>query len=199
DERWYVVRNVVLVLGQVNQPRAVTFLKKAIRHADPRVRREAIRSLGALRFEETDTLLLGLLDDPDPGLQIQACKALAATHSTMIFEALQKKIDESGLAGREPRMQRELLAAYARAGGDRALIRLSSIIKKRKLFGKSRRQQIKINAVYALGEIDSPSAVDFLRELAQATDESLSTPARQVLERSECSDTAEPYAIQENT
>ena len=199
DERWYVVRNVVLVLGQVNQPRAVTFLKKAIRHADPRVRREVIRSLGTRRYEETDSLLLSLLDDPDPNLQIHACQALATAPSIAVFEALRKRIDESELARLEPRMQRELLAAFARAGGDRALTRLSSIIKKRNLFGKSRRQQIKINAVYAVGEIDSPSAAGFLRELAQATDELLSTPARQVLERSERSETAEPRAIQENT
>jgi HEAT repeat protein len=195
DERWYVVRNVVLVLGQVNQPRAMTFLKKAIRHTDPRVRREVIRSLGTRRYEETDSLLLPLLNDPDPNLQIHACRALAAAPSITVFEALRKKIDESELARLEPRMQRELLAAFARAGGDRALTRLSSMIKKRKLFGKSRRQQIKINAVYAVGEIDSPSAAGFLRELAQAPDESLSAVARQVLEKSERNDTAEIAAL----
>lgn len=185
DERWFVVRNVALILGKANRPRAVNFLKKAIRHDDPRVRREAVRSLGALSCEETDTLLLSLLDDQDQSLRLHACKALAGKHSTAVFEALEKRIGEPELAGLESRLQRELLAAFARAGGDRALPRLSSLIKKRKLFGKSRLHQIRINAVYALCEIDSPSARRLLQELSQVTDEPTRAAARQILERPE--------------
>jgi hypothetical protein len=181
DERWYVVRNVALVLGRVNRPRAATFLKKAVRHADARVRREAIRSLGALPGGETDDVLLTLLDDPDEQLRIYACKALAAKPSIAVFQALEKRVREADPTRLGARMERELLGALARAGGDRALPRLSGLIKKRKLFGKSRLDQTKINAVYALGEVGSPAAAGLLQELSRATDEPVREAAQRIL------------------
>jgi len=183
DDRWYVVRNVALVLGRVNRPRAITFLKKAVRHDDPRVRREAIRSLGTMANEETDEILLSLLDDPDESLRIQACRAMATRPSVAVFQAIEKRVRDSELAPLEPRMQRELLAVYARAGGDRALPRLSSLINKRKLFGKSRTSQAKINAVYAVGDIGSPAAAELLQGLLQAKEQPIRDAARQVLEQ----------------
>jgi len=146
DKRWFVVRNVALIMGRVNHPRAVIFLKKAAAHPDSRVRLEAVRSLGMLGSEDANELLLSFLDDPDPSLQIYACKALGEMFSTKVLGALEKRVSGPGLVNMEPRLQKELFAAYARTGGARSLPRLLSIINKKKLLGRSRWDKARINA-----------------------------------------------------
>jgi len=183
DKRWFVVRNVALVLGHVNRPRAVTFLKKAAAHSDARVRLEVIRSLSTLHCPEANELLLSMLDDPDNNLRIQAYKALAATPSLEVFEALEQRIQKADLPQLDQRVRRELLGAYARSGGPRALPYLLSLINRKRLFGKARWEKVKTHVVYALGEIGSTSAADVLRRLSQSRAGALSTAASQVLEQ----------------
>ena len=38
DERWYVVRNVVMVMGEIGSSWFINYLKRKIRHSDYRVR-----------------------------------------------------------------------------------------------------------------------------------------------------------------
>ena len=185
DKRWFVVRNVALILGRVNRPRAVTFLKKAAAHSDPRVRLEAVRSLSTLRCPEADEILLSLVDDPDLNLRIYALKALAAGQSPAVFETLEKRVLGPELIHLEPRLQKELLAAYARVGGVRTLPHLVSLVNKKKFLGKSRWDKTRLYAVYALSEIGSESALEILREVARSKDAALSAAAAQVLERPE--------------
>ena len=194
DKRWFVVRNVALILGRVNRPRAVTFLKKAAAHSDMRVRLEAVRSLGALRCPEADEVLLPLVDDSNFTLRIHALKAIAGGQSQSVFETLEKRVQDPRLAQLEPRMQKELLAAYARAGGVRALPFLLSLISRKRFFGKSRWDKMKLYAIYALGEVGSASALDVLREVAKSADAALSTAATQVLERPQRPAELEPSA-----
>ena len=71
------------------------------------------------------------------------------------------------------------------------------MINKRKLWSKARWKQARIHAVYALGEVDSPAAVDALRDVSRRKDPSLSAAAHQVLERLERDTAEEQPAVQE--
>jgi hypothetical protein len=46
DPRWYVVRNVVHILGWIGGPAIVGMLQAAARHPDPRVKQEVVAALG---------------------------------------------------------------------------------------------------------------------------------------------------------
>lgn len=45
DDRWYVVRNLVVALRNVNQPEVVAATRRLLQHPEPRVRVEALRSV----------------------------------------------------------------------------------------------------------------------------------------------------------
>ncbi len=198
DKRWYVVRNVALVLGRINRPRAVTFLKKAAKHNDARVRLEALRSLGRLKCPEADAVLMDFIDDPDPGLQIQALKAVAPLPTPEVYTVLEERIQDSRLTLLEPRLQRELLAAYARAGGIRSLTHLMRIINKKKIFRRSRWEQLQINAVYALGDIPSGSITEVLERLRRKGSPALRAAAEQAL-HSRANNSDRPDGLPEET
>ncbi|MBI4715743.1 MAG: HEAT repeat domain-containing protein, partial [Nitrospirae bacterium] len=52
DPEWYVVRNIVYILGRIGDDRAVASLKKVLRHPEIRVRKEVVHTLGELQHPE---------------------------------------------------------------------------------------------------------------------------------------------------
>jgi HEAT repeat protein len=181
DRRWYVARNVAMILGRINQPRTIAFLKKAVKHEDARVRKEALKALASLPQSEAHQLLLNFLNDPDPSLRLQACKSITAT-STGAAPKLQERAQDPALADEDPRLQKEILAAYARCDSVQAEETLLALIKKKTMFNKQKWSQVRINAVYALGELSTPDAETHLEHLRQHGETSLRTPAAQALE-----------------
>jgi HEAT repeat protein len=68
DSRWYVLRNMIVLLRTVNDRTSLPEIRKLARHRDLRVRMEAIKSLFALDTGVPPELLDNLIHDPDPKL-----------------------------------------------------------------------------------------------------------------------------------
>ena len=71
DRRWYLVRNLAIVLSRSRRREAVEPLRLLSRHADHRVRREALRALRALSPVEGEGAAVAALDDPDATVRIR--------------------------------------------------------------------------------------------------------------------------------
>jgi hypothetical protein len=65
DPRWYVVRNMLLLLRRVGDARSVVAVRRCVEHPDLRVRLEAIHNLFAFDPDVPRTLLRRALRDPD--------------------------------------------------------------------------------------------------------------------------------------
>jgi hypothetical protein len=65
DPRWYVVRNMLLLLRRVGDVRSVMAVRRCVEHPDLRVRLEAIHNLFAFDREVPRELLRRALHDPD--------------------------------------------------------------------------------------------------------------------------------------
>jgi hypothetical protein len=57
DPRWYFVRNLCILLGEIGYRDAAQGLVRALDHSDPRVKKEAILALGKLKLTETASSL----------------------------------------------------------------------------------------------------------------------------------------------
>jgi HEAT repeat protein len=68
DARWYVVRNMIILLRTVNDRSSIPAIRECAHHSDLRVRLEAIKTL--LAFDPTlpRELLSNAINDPDPKL-----------------------------------------------------------------------------------------------------------------------------------
>ncbi len=66
DSRWYVVRNMIVLLRSVHDRTSLQQIRELGRHSDLRVRLEAIKTLLALDFTVPRTLLEEVINDPDP-------------------------------------------------------------------------------------------------------------------------------------
>lgn len=66
DSRWFVVRNMILLLRSVNDRTTLPEIRKLAQHPDLRVRMEAIKTLIALEPAVPRTLLEAAIHDRDP-------------------------------------------------------------------------------------------------------------------------------------
>src|SRR6202035_4461652 len=79
DPRWFVVRNMVLLLRRVQDRTAMVQIRRCAEHPDLRVRLEAIRALFAFDPQLPRDLLARAIHHPDPRLA-EAAVLLTGQH-----------------------------------------------------------------------------------------------------------------------
>lgn len=72
DPRWFVVRNMVTIVGKLNSAELPEFLERAAVHPDPRVPKELIKILYKGNSKSQLPLILLLMQHPDKNIRIQA-------------------------------------------------------------------------------------------------------------------------------
>jgi hypothetical protein len=77
DERWYVVRNIVNILGESKTDQALAMLRKAADHRNVKIRQEVIKALISIGGKKAAAVLAKFLQDEDADIQLTAAHALA--------------------------------------------------------------------------------------------------------------------------
>ncbi len=109
DPQWYVVRNVVRILGRLRDPAAVPHLGRLVKHPDYRVRRETIDTLAAISTPEAQRALAQCLDDPDERLQERAIERLRPEYAWHLLPTLLALLDGTDPLGRQAGVRRAVL------------------------------------------------------------------------------------------
>lgn len=75
DKRWYVVRNVAMILGMIAAEETIPCLEEVSRHPEARVRREVARALGRARKPQGLHALKALMHDENKMIRLAAVSA----------------------------------------------------------------------------------------------------------------------------
>jgi hypothetical protein len=140
DPRWFVVRNVVHILGWIGGDAIVGMLQTAARHPEPRVRHEVVAALSQVEPRIARPLLLRLLDGADARMfgsvmhQLSAVRDVATARMLLGF-LLAPDFDQRSLEEK-----RALYSALGAAGGDEVLPELEAELHKGNWF--SRHQEV---------------------------------------------------------
>jgi hypothetical protein len=129
DQRWYVVRNMVLILHRVGDPSSVEALRQCALHDDLRVKLEAIKGLLKMDMETARGLLARAINDPDPKLAETAI-GLAGTYAIAeAVEPLLGIVEGWDFLGRRRSLRLRALRALGELGDPAALPRLERFFK----------------------------------------------------------------------
>jgi HEAT repeat protein len=121
DSRWYVVRNMLLLLRRVGDPGSLPEVRRAAAHPDLRVRLEAIRSLFEFESSLPRELLRNAVRNRDPRIAEEAIE-LAGTHGFHeAVEPLVELLAESDWSGRRRALRLKAIRALGELGDGRAL------------------------------------------------------------------------------
>ena len=155
DGRWYVVRNVVAILGKTKSSAILPSLGRTLRHGDARVRRETVRALAGVHDRLADEMLIAALEDSDAQNVQLAARYLGTTRSRGAVAALLHAAQGEGRGNREIGPRVEAIEALGRIGAPEAVPVLESLAGKRSLIGSSRVRDLKSAAEAALQSIAS--------------------------------------------
>ena len=109
DHSWELMRNV----GSTGDPRAVTFLSDALRHADSNIKREACWALIEIGKSSSEALIAALRSE-DVGVRMAAAFGLGEFADAKAIEPLTElKGDKGSLASQSGRLFRKLLRPVA--------------------------------------------------------------------------------------
>jgi len=179
DRRWYVVRNAVQLAIASGDPAVVGHLEPLIRHADERVRREVVRSLGILSEPRCPPLLARALEDDDSAVRILAARALTRLGATSQYAAIQAQVASRDFETRSAEEVEAILVAFGSLGGESSLEVLNKMWKRR-IFG-TRPLHLRLGAVAGLGAVGGSAAVKSLADAMKSNELQLQRAAAKAM------------------
>ena len=149
DDRWFVLRNLAMILGEIGNPSMVEHLSLIFDHTDARVRQEAIASTIQLGGAQAAPTLVRALEDDDPTAYLMAIHGLGHHGDADCLPALRKLLGAPNFRGQSANLIEVAAIAVGRLGDEQsrtALKRLS----RRPWFYRSRREPARAAAAWAL-------------------------------------------------
>jgi hypothetical protein len=177
DPRWYVIRNVVYVLGRIAHQGVERALDRALHHDDVRVRKEAVRALGRIESPTSRAYLISAFRDLDATVRVQAAMTLAANRDERAAQSILTVIGSAEFAKRDLTERQAFYEALGRSGSDALVPKLESMLTKGGMF-RSGNDEDRYHAALALGWLGSPAALAVLNRELQGKRE----PVRKAVE-----------------
>lgn len=151
DKRWYVVRNVVYILGRIGHESTFMSVVSALDHAHPRVRIEAVRALGLIGGAMAAGPLVRCVTDPDPTVRRAVVKALGELRSDDAVPALRDLVTARAEAPDDWVVKQDAVSALAAVGTPFARAALTRLAGRRAWFWQRTERRIRGMAAVALG------------------------------------------------
>ena len=181
DRRWFLVRNIVYILGRIGKEESLPYIQKAFNHQENRVRREAIQALGLIGGQKTVGLLVRALTDDDVRIRCMAAINLGKTGKKAGLIPLIEIVQSKDFYKREPVEIRAFFNGIGMAGSDEAVSVLRDLLERKSWFGRGKADETRIGAAHALAMIGTPDAIAILEEGEDSKDETLRDACTQAL------------------
>jgi hypothetical protein len=178
DDRWYVVRNAVALLGELGPAEADKRVVELMSHRESRVRQAAAAALGRLGTSRSLLALLQGLNDTSPDVRMQSVLAIAAAKNPRAVPWLIEALDHE----QDADVQSALISALGAVPTEDGVARL---VRAAEAGGRLIRKPtiMRVRAIEALAEAGMPSARQALQSLLQDRDREIRAAAEQAVGR----------------
>jgi HEAT repeat protein len=181
DRRWYLVRNIIYILGRIGKEQALPYVQKAFNHEENRVRREAIQALGLIGGPKAIGLLVRALTDNDVRIRCMAAINLGKVGKKAGLIPLLEVVQTKDFYKKEPVEIKAFFNAIGMVGSNEAVPVLQQLLERKSWFGRGRKDEIHIGAANALAVIGTPDAKAILEDGKNSKDESMRDACTQAL------------------
>jgi hypothetical protein len=181
DKRWFLVRNIVYILGRIGKEQAFPYIQKTFNHGEIRVRRESVQALGLIGGSKAVGLLIKALGDVDVRLRAMAAINLGKVGKTAGLASLLEVVQSKEFPKRSPSEIKAFFDAIGMVGSSEATPVLQEILERKSLFGRGKIDEIRNNAANALAMIGTPDARAILEAGRNSKDESIRSACLQAI------------------
>lgn len=162
DSRWYVVRNIIYILGKVGDKKAVDYLIKTVNHSDIRVRKEVIKAFGEFGGQGVLQTLKECLDDPDSQIRTSAARAVGNIRSAAAKSIILQKVSDQNFMKNDFNEKKEFYEVLSRWKDNDVVEFLTKTLKKKSFFKRAMNDENRACAAYCFGLMGNKDALPVL-------------------------------------
>jgi hypothetical protein len=177
DPRWYVVRNMVYLLGSMGDREALTYIERTLSHPDERVRRESVRALQSIGGERAAELLMARLQDEASSVRVLAARGLPGMRREEAASVLLDQIASRSFADRGTSEIEAFFDVVAEVADDDDIETLSGLWSSHSRL-RSRSNAVRLGALRVVAGMGSEAAREALQHAAGSSDEDVRKQAR---------------------
>ncbi|MGH7205332.1 MAG: HEAT repeat domain-containing protein [Nitrospiraceae bacterium] len=159
DRRPHHVRNLISIIGKLNNPRLAEPLEKLVQHPDSQIRKEVVRALGALCPSGNGSKLIAFTNDAEETVRLSALKVLTTGQYTAPFSAWSPVITPKQFLDRSVAEHRLIFQAMRQTTGEDAVPYWHELVTQWLLTDSKNKQSIGVLAAEALGKVGTPAAI----------------------------------------
>lgn len=185
DTRWYVVRNVIYILGKIGDKRAADYLVKNVNHSDVRVRKEVVKALGDIGSQNVLVTLKQCLEDSDVQIRTSAARSIGNFSSVTAKNIILQTISDKSFIGKDFNEKKEFYEVLSRWKDKDVIEFLLKALAKKSFFRRKLNDENRACASYALGIMGSREGLPILKELANSKNLQLREHAGNAVKRIE--------------
>jgi HEAT repeat protein len=164
DPRWYLVRNLVLVLSLLGTPVALEMIFGLISHKEARIRREVLGFLERSHDAKAKTYILKFFRDESSALRIRALQILARERQIFALKPALALTAAEDFKTRGFAEKKAVFEAIGEIGSERMVPMFREMLLRKRWFRRSVEKESAICAVAGLMKIKSPAALQLLEE-----------------------------------
>ena len=181
DDRWFVVRNAVALLGDIRSQESLAELTLLLQHDEIRVRRETIRALTRIGGKRAIEILLQTAASDDQDLRRQAILSLGAMRAAVASPTLMAILKQKGWSQRGIDLKKDTIHALGEIRDPEAIPELLKIIKKKSWLHRQLNDELRVAATAALGDIAEETTRYALEKATNDKDKAVARAAAQAL------------------
>ncbi len=181
DERWYLVRNLIIILARQQDPALIKKLYPLIDHPHPRVHQEILKLLFAYNRPRAERLLLDELQTPDIPTQLYAVQIADQSKDKATQRQLLLILRDTALNDELLGLKIQILKTLAKIGDAGVVSFLEGLINSGNLLHPRSFHRLKIEAIKSLGLYPAKAAAPLLEKLARNKNSEITSIAREQL------------------
>jgi HEAT repeat protein len=189
DERWYVVRNAIAIMGEIRSQDSLAELALLLEHEDIRVRRETIRALSKIGGKRAIKILLQSAVAEDQEIRRQAILSLGAMRATAAVPTLLMLLKQKGWTERDIDLKKDTIRALGEIRNPEATPELVKILQRKRWVYRQLNEELRTAAAAALGDIADESVIPVLEKATNDRNANIARAAAQALKQLDKADT----------
>lgn len=154
-EKWYLVRNIILVLGEIGDQKALPHLERMLNHEEIKVRAEAIKAISNIAGSDAGNILLPLLEDRNNKIRLLTIQALGMCRIEAALPQLYAIVKKIGIFGRVYSLKKEAINAIGEIGSEDSIDFLNKNLRRRWWMSKKKHREFSLYLRRAIDRIKS--------------------------------------------
>lgn len=185
DQRWFVVRNLIILLRNLNDPSILPSLHRLLDHPHPRVRFELMQTLITFNDPVAERIILQEMESPDLARCLKAIAMAGMSRNRLVSQRLLQFVRQKGFGKTVFPIKKASVQALGEIGDPSVLPTLQMVLRSRSFFRRHAANTLKAEIIESLRKYPPREASPTLKEVAQSSSQALAERALSVMKNIE--------------